>query len=607
MKATQVEAIAGAYLFEPMPHVDERGFFSRTFDADVARSVGIDPDAFVQDSLSRSAKGVLRGMHLRSGAGEAKLVRCSYGEVLDVIVDLRPESPTFLNQASFTLTGDSQRSLYVPAGCAHGFQALTEPADVSYRIDRRHDPSEDVAIAYDDPDLAIAWPLPVSLRSGRDAEAGSLDDALALIRGAEPNGSTEHPPARERLKEAVVTFKCRGCGSENTGPVVDLGAQPCADYFPPVETAGDDPRWPLELWLCRTCTLVQLGPVEPQLPEPPLAIESATSLAHAETSVKEILRDHPEIAGKVVYEFASHHGGSWLGHLQAAGCRIAEGDQRADLVVDVHGIAHEPAVGEMLKLRADRLAPSGLLVLEFHHLLPLVEGNQFDTIRHGHWSYLSLGAVVRLAAIHELVVVSVREVNLFGGSLQVMLRHESAGMGADDSVRDVLAREAAAGIDGEPRLNTLHEHAVTAASALHDLLAGYKADGRSVVAYGAPSKAPVLLDLAKVGPDLLPFTVDASPAKHGRRIPGSGVPIRSIDDLRAARPDVVLVLTWDIVDEVMSQLEAGGAGWDATYIVPLPEPHPVTTAGAVVARHAAPARLGNAKGELFSPNDLERR
>ena len=95
-----------------------------------------------------------------------------------------------------------------------------------------------------------------------------------------------------------------------------------------------------------------------------------------------------------------------------------------------------------------------------------------------------------------------------------------------------------------------------------------------MLGYGAPSKAPVLLDLAKVGTDLLPFTVDAAPGKHGRRIPGCGVPIRPIDDLRAARPDVVLVMTWDIVDEVMSQLEAGG-GWGATYVVPLPEPHPV--------------------------------
>jgi len=371
-----------------------------------------------------------------------------------------------------------------------------------------------------------------------------------------------------------VTMNCRGCGSGDVVPVVDLGAQPCADYFPPADAAGEDPRWPLELWLCRTCTLVQLGPVEPQLPEPPLAIESATSLAHAETSVKEILRDYPGIAGAVVHEFASHHGGSWLDHLRAAGCRTTEGDERADLVVDVHGIAHEPAVGEMLRLRAERLAPGGLLVLEFHHLLPLVEGNQFDTIRHGHWSYLSLGAVVRLAAMHGLLVQSVREVNLFGGSLQVMLRDESAGLGAHDSVRQVLAEESAAGIADEVRLATLHEHAERSATALHDLLASYRSEGRKVLGYGAPSKAPVLLDLAKVGTDLLPFTVDAAPGKHGRRIPGCGVPIRPIDDLRAARPDVVLVLTWDIVDEVMSQLEAGG-GWGATYVVPLPEPHPV--------------------------------
>ena len=372
----------------------------------------------------------------------------------------------------------------------------------------------------------------------------------------------------------MVDFSCRGCGSDDTVRVVDLGPQPCADYFPPADTPGEDPRWPLELRLCRTCTLVQLGPVEAQLPELPLAIESATSLAHAEASVKEILAEYPEFTGRVVHEFASHHGGSWLGHLHAAGCRTAEGDERADLVIDVHGLVHEPETGAMLKLRADRLAPTGLLILEFHHLLPLVEGVQFDTIRHGHWAYFSLGAIVRLAGIHGLVVVSVREVDQFGGSLQVMLRHESAGIGADESVRTVLASEAAAGIDDETRLSELHERAVTSAKALHDLLVEYKAEGRSVVAYGAPSKAPVLLDLAEVGTDLLPFTVDASPGKHGRRVPGCGVPIRPVDELRAARPDVVLVLTWDIVDEVMTQLESAG-GWGATYVVPLPTPHPV--------------------------------
>jgi dTDP-4-dehydrorhamnose 3,5-epimerase len=180
MEVIQVPRIAGALLFRPSPHVDERGFFSRTFDRDIVAKAGLDPDAFVQDSISRSRQGVVRGMHVRSGAGEAKLVRCSYGAVFDVVVDLRPDSPTYRNREYFDLTGDNQVTVYVPAGCAHGFQALTDPADVSYRIDRAHDPSEDVSIAFDDPDLDIPWPLPVSLMSDRDKAAPSL--ALATAR-----------------------------------------------------------------------------------------------------------------------------------------------------------------------------------------------------------------------------------------------------------------------------------------------------------------------------------------------------------------------------------------------------------------------------------------
>ncbi|MGY0489074.1 dTDP-4-dehydrorhamnose 3,5-epimerase [Streptomyces sp. WG-D5] len=178
MKLTEVPEITGAFLLEPTPHADERGFFCRTFDADVLRSVGLDPHAFVQDSVSRSRRGVLRGMHLRSGQGEAKLVRCSYGKIFDVVVDLRPDSPTYRNRATFELSGDTQVTLHIPAGCAHGFQALTETADTSYRIDREHDPSEDVTIRYDDPELAIPWPLPVTAMSQRDREAPSLADVL---------------------------------------------------------------------------------------------------------------------------------------------------------------------------------------------------------------------------------------------------------------------------------------------------------------------------------------------------------------------------------------------------------------------------------------------
>ena len=166
--------IPGVVVFEPTPHRDHRGFFSRTFDASAALAAGVDPGAFVQDSMSRSRRGVVRGLHVRVGRGEAKLVRCSSGAVFDVVVDLRPESPEFGRWLSFDLDGDTQRSVYIPAGCAHGFQALTDPADTAYRIDREHDPSEDVTIAHDDPTLAIPWPLPVTAMSDADAHAVPL-------------------------------------------------------------------------------------------------------------------------------------------------------------------------------------------------------------------------------------------------------------------------------------------------------------------------------------------------------------------------------------------------------------------------------------------------
>ena len=181
VEVNAVPRIAGALTFLPTPHMDERGFFCRTFDADVIRAAGIDPAAFIQHSLSRSVRGVVRGLHVRRGGGEAKLVRCSFGAIFDVIVDLRPTSPTYRNWESFELRDDQQMTLYVPAGCGHGFQALTDTADVSYMIDRAHDPSEDVSIAFDDPGLAIPWPLPVTVMSSRDRLAPQLADAAGLL------------------------------------------------------------------------------------------------------------------------------------------------------------------------------------------------------------------------------------------------------------------------------------------------------------------------------------------------------------------------------------------------------------------------------------------
>lgn len=193
MEVIRVPGIVGAWLFAPTPHVDDRGFFCRTFDADAVRSAGIDPEGFVQDSISRSARGVVRGLHLRTGEGEAKLVRCSHGSVFDVILDLRPSSATFRQWRSFPLDDDAQVSLYVPAGCAHGFQALTDTADVSYRIDRRHEAAEDLAIRFDDPDLGIPWPLPVTQMSARDRRALPLSAVIPLLTDGASEGARTVP------------------------------------------------------------------------------------------------------------------------------------------------------------------------------------------------------------------------------------------------------------------------------------------------------------------------------------------------------------------------------------------------------------------------------
>lgn len=184
MQVTETD-FTGVLVFTPTPHEDARGFFTRTFDADIFDEVmaGLaDPVLrdlrsvdFRQDSQSRSSAGVIRGMHGRGGAGEAKLVRCARGAVDDVIVDIRPGSPTRGEHRHFLLDDKDFRHLFIPPGFLHGFQALTE-ADVCYRINRPHDPTEDIAVSYLDPDLSIEWSKPVGVISPRDAAAGPLRD-----------------------------------------------------------------------------------------------------------------------------------------------------------------------------------------------------------------------------------------------------------------------------------------------------------------------------------------------------------------------------------------------------------------------------------------------
>ncbi|WP_278235256.1 dTDP-4-dehydrorhamnose 3,5-epimerase [Isoptericola sp. AK164] len=174
-------SIPGLTVFEPTPHRDERGYFSRTFDVNVMAEAGIDPAGFKQENQSRSYQGVVRGLHGRSNKGEAKLVRCAHGAVLDVAIDARPDSPTFGQMETFLLDDQLCRQVYIPRGFLHGYQALTSVTDFVYRIDDFYGPDEDVTVSFDDPDLAVPWPAPVTIVSQRDRHAMSWVDYRASL------------------------------------------------------------------------------------------------------------------------------------------------------------------------------------------------------------------------------------------------------------------------------------------------------------------------------------------------------------------------------------------------------------------------------------------
>lgn len=172
----QQTGVHGAMLLRPRLIPDHRGWFTRVFDADAHARAGIDHTALVQENQSRSRRGVLRGLHMRAELRESKLVRCARGRIFDVVVDLRPWSPSFEQVEDFILDDEQHLQVYIPAGCAHGFQVLSDLADVCYRVDAPYAPDKDVGVAWDDTDLAIPWPLSDPVLSERDAAARSLAD-----------------------------------------------------------------------------------------------------------------------------------------------------------------------------------------------------------------------------------------------------------------------------------------------------------------------------------------------------------------------------------------------------------------------------------------------
>jgi dTDP-4-dehydrorhamnose 3,5-epimerase len=172
--------LAGPVLVEPEVHGDARGFFVETFRADVWQGLGVDA-AFVQDNHSRSSQGILRGLHFQTSPGQAKLVRCARGRIWDVLVDLRRESPTYGEWEGFELDDALQRQLYVPIGFAHGFCVLSDLADVTYKVSSYFDPDTEGAIAWNDPDVGVDWPISDPQISDRDRGAPRLAEVAGEL------------------------------------------------------------------------------------------------------------------------------------------------------------------------------------------------------------------------------------------------------------------------------------------------------------------------------------------------------------------------------------------------------------------------------------------
>jgi hypothetical protein len=231
-----------------------------------------------------------------------------------------------------------------------------------------------------------------------------------------------------------------------------------------------------------------------------------------------------------------------------------------------------PDLNDFVQGLATLLAPDGVLTMEFPHLLRLMDEDQFDTIYHEHFSYFSLLAVQRVFAHHGLTVVDVEELPTHGGSLRIFARHASEAGGGENSaaVGKLLEREKAAGLEAAAPYRAFAERVRRVKRQFLRFLVDAKEEGKSIAGYGAAAKGNTLLNYCGIGPDFLDYTVDRSPHKQGRFLPGTRIPILGPDRIRETRPDYVLILPWNLKDEIMEQM-ADVRSWGGRFVVAIPE------------------------------------
>ena len=412
---------------------------------------------------------------------------------------------------------------------------------------------------------------------------------------------------RTQARDVAAPPKCRLCSSPLAHTFVDLGASPLANsYLEPSQLDGGEPFYPLHVRVCDQCLLVQL----PMLAAPGeifseyayFSSYSDSWVDHARRYVETVAERFDLDGSSQVVELASNdgyllqffqsRGVRALGIEPAANVAAAAKERGIDTVVDFFGerlalelleqgltadlivgnnvLAHVPDVHDFVEGIRRLLKPDGVVTMEFPHLLRLIEERQFDTIYHEHFSYFSLGSAQRLFAAHGLVIFDVEQLPTHGGSLRVYAGHEAAPHRREAAVDELEATEREAGLDD---LGTYLRFDETARAAKRDLLAFLieaKRAGKQIAAYGAAAKGVTLLNFCGVGGDFIDYVVDRSPHKQGRFLPGVRLPILAPEHVAETRPDVLLILPWNLGREIAEQM-AFVRSWGCELVVPIPE------------------------------------
>lgn len=394
---------------------------------------------------------------------------------------------------------------------------------------------------------------------------------------------------------------CRFCSAPLSEIVADLGVLPLSNaYVHPDRLLDPELFYPLVAYVCGRCFLVQVGSfTTPEHLFSDYAYFSSYSdawLAHAREYSVAICERLDLGAQSQVVEIASNDG-YLLQYFREAGIPVlgiepaanvgvvarekgietwtkffgtataTEIAGRADLLIANNVLAHVPDLNDFVEGLRIALAPAGTITIEFPHLLQIMRFTQFDTIYHEHYSYLSLLTVQRMLAAHGLDVVDVEELPTHGGSLRVYARHAGAEIAA--SVDALVEKERAFGMGRIETYRRFAEGVQACKRSLLQFLMAARGDGKRVAGYGAPAKASTLLNYCGARTDFIDYTVDLSPHKQGLFLPGTRIPIYAPEKIAETRPDYLLILAWNLRDEIISQM-AHVRGWGGRFVIPIP-------------------------------------